>query len=442
MPPHSGVTLSIGFDDTDSPSGMCTTFLAYKMVASLRDDGAEFLDFPRLVRFNPNVPWKTRGNGAVSMKIRTADASRTKSLATELVRRYSDTGNGANPGLAFLEGEIPDDFARFSELAMWQLVSRRKARDFAAANGLDFLSLGNGQGLVGAIGAIGYRFGDHTFELLSYRRESEFGKQRSISPESVRLLQEKNQDTFGSFDEKRSRILIAPHGPDPVFYGIRGERATSLLHAARLVRSDEKPGGYMIFKSNQGTGDHLKHDLGPGPMRPYHSGMITGIVKDEPESARGGHVFFTVMRGQERFRCAVYRPTGMVPTALALIPGDKICVGGGVRRASKNFPRVLNVEFIRILALQVCQVYSNPVCKSCSKSMKSKGKGQGYMCTRCGSRSPAKIARTVPRSIREQLYLPAVSSHRHLTRPMQRIGRNNTASRFAESIPWMKQYDA
>ena len=44
---------------------------------------------------------------------------------------------------------------------------------------LKTLSLGNGQGIVGAIGAIGYKFNDHTFELLTYRTKSQFGKKRN-----------------------------------------------------------------------------------------------------------------------------------------------------------------------------------------------------------------------------------------------------------------------
>jgi tRNA(Ile2)-agmatinylcytidine synthase len=31
--------------------------------------GAEFIDYPNLIRLNPNAPWKTRGNGAVSLRI-------------------------------------------------------------------------------------------------------------------------------------------------------------------------------------------------------------------------------------------------------------------------------------------------------------------------------------------------------------------------------------
>ena len=70
--------LNIGFDDTDSPTGMCTTFLAYKIVDLLQKQKTEFLDFPKLIRFNPNIPWKTRGNGAVSLKIKTNQPSKIK----------------------------------------------------------------------------------------------------------------------------------------------------------------------------------------------------------------------------------------------------------------------------------------------------------------------------------------------------------------------------
>lgn len=435
---NSSGTLCIGIDDTDSPKGMCTTFLAYKIVGHLRKQGVEFLDFPRLIRFNPNIPWKTRGNGAVSLKLRAQDTAKIKSQVKGLVRRYSDTKNGANPGLVFFESKtVPEDFSKFSDLALWQLISRRKARKFAAEHGLDFFYQGNGQGLVGAIGAIGYSFDDHTFELLSYRKRHNFGKKRQISAQDVQVVHEKNPGTFSSFDEKRRRVLIAPHGPDPVFYGIRGEDVESLLRAAEGLKTSEQLDGYMIFKSNQGTGDHLKNRLDPANMRPYASGRLTGTVKTKPRIARGGHVFFTISLGDHEFRCAVYRPTGMSHVAMKLIPGDRICVGGGVRKASKNFPRVLNVEFLDILDLKEDLVLSNPVCNQCSKSMKSKGIGQGYQCSKCGRRSSKTQTRSVPRNIRAQLYLPAVSAHRHLTRPLQRAGRKNTKPEFSESVSWV-----
>ena len=216
--------LNIGFDDTDSPTGMCTTFLAYKIVDLLQKQKTEFLDFPKLIRFNPNIPWKTRGNGAVSLKIKTNQPSKIKKQIKNLVSKYSDTKNGANPGLVFFENDIiPSEFTKFSNLALWQLINRNNAKKFVKKNNLDFYYEGNGQGLIGAISAIGYDFSDHTLELLSYRKKSKFGKERIISAESVKKMQENTFPyTFNSFDTKKSRVLITPHGPDPVFYGVRG----------------------------------------------------------------------------------------------------------------------------------------------------------------------------------------------------------------------------
>jgi len=435
--------LNIGFDDTDSPKGMCTTFLAYKIVDLLKKQETEFLDFPKLIRFNPNIPWKTRGNGAVSLRIRTKNPSKIKNQIKNLVEKYSDIKNGANPGLVFYESkEIPEQFTRFSKLALWQLINRNLAKKFATKNNIEFFYQGNGQGLVGAIGAIGYDFQDHTLELLSYRKNSNFGKERKLSAKSVKTMQEKTLPyTFNSFDNKKERVLITPHGPDPVFYGVRGENVTSLLRATKILETDEKLAGYMIFKSNQGTGDHLKNEFNITNIRPYASGKITGIISDEPKIVKGGHVFFSIISDGYELRCAVYKPTGISFVALSLIKGDKVCIGGGIRKASKNHPRILNLEFIDVINLEKNLIKSNPICKKCDKKMKSKGKNQGYQCTKCGKKLANKVILEIPRKIKKQLYIPSVSAHRHLSRPLQRIGRINKESKFDESASWFCVYE-
>ena len=434
--------LNIGFDDTDSPKGMCTTFLAYKIVDLLQKQKTEFLDFPRLIRFNPNIPWKTRGNGAVSIRIKTRNPSKVKNQIKNLVLKYSDVKNGANPGLVFFESDtIPSEFTNFSNLAMWQLIKRNNAKRFAKKNDLEFFYQGNGQGLVGAIGAIGYDFQDHTLELLSYRKRTKFGKERKISVESVKIMQEKTfPNTFNSFDTKKGRILITPHGPDPVFYGVRGENVSSLVYATKILKSDEKLDGYMIFKSNQGTGDHLKNELNFENMKPYASGKITGIVSNTPKIVKGGHVFFKILSKNYEFWCAVYKPTGISSIASNLIKGDKICVGGGVRKASKKFPRIINLEFIDIIHLEKNLVKSNPICKKCNKKMKSKGQNQGFQCIRCGKKASKKITVEISRKVKKQLYIPNMSAHRHLTRPLQRIGISNKTSKFNKYLSWFCVY--
>ncbi|RLI34099.1 DNA-binding protein, partial [Candidatus Bathyarchaeota archaeon] len=61
----------LGLDDTDSLKGGCTTYLAALLVERLsKIEGLTFTDFPGLIRLNPNIPWKTRGNGAVCLRLR------------------------------------------------------------------------------------------------------------------------------------------------------------------------------------------------------------------------------------------------------------------------------------------------------------------------------------------------------------------------------------
>ena len=200
--------LNIGFDDTDSPKAMCTTFLAYKLVNSLKQDNVKFLDYPRLIRFNPNIPWKTRGNGAVSLKIQTNNPTLVKNKVKKFIRKFSDLKNGANPGVVFYESQfIPNEFTEISKKALWSLITRRQIKKFISKNKLESFHIGNGQGLVGALGAIGYQFNDHTFELLSYRKKSQFGKKRKIVASSVKQMQEKTYPkTFNSFEIGRAHV--------------------------------------------------------------------------------------------------------------------------------------------------------------------------------------------------------------------------------------------
>ena len=68
-----------------------------------------------------------------------------------------------------------------------------------------------------------------------------------------------------------------------------------------------------------------------------------------------------------------------------------IKVGGGIRKASKIHPRILNIEFIQILKLEKKSKLTNPFCMKCKKNMKSKGKNQGFQCVKCKKSSPHKI---------------------------------------------------
>ena len=120
-------------------------------------------------------------------KLRLVIHQKIKNQIKNLVSKYSDTKNGANPGLVFFENDsIPNEFTKFSNLALWQLINRNNAKKFAKKNNLEYFYKGNGQGLVGAIGAIGYDFNDHTLELLSYRKNKNLEKKEKFQQKALR----------------------------------------------------------------------------------------------------------------------------------------------------------------------------------------------------------------------------------------------------------------
>lgn len=164
--------------------------------------------------------------------------------------------------------------------------------------------------------------------------------------------------------------------------------------------------------------------------------MIVGVVLVEPKIEKGGHVMFTITKDDVEIKCAVYKETGITKHAANLIVGDRVCVGGGIRKATSKHDRVLNVEFFQVLSLAKKLILVNPTCTKCKKNMKSKGKSQGFECIRCGKKSPKKETNQVFRQIKKQIYIPQVSAHRHLTRPQQRFGTTNKEARFDNSIPW------
>ena len=93
----------IGIDDTDSKNGMCTTYLCAVLVDELGKYGE--VSTPRLVRLNPCIPFKTRGNGAVSFEIKvvTGKEEVVKELVKSRVSEFSELQEEeTNPGVVFI----------------------------------------------------------------------------------------------------------------------------------------------------------------------------------------------------------------------------------------------------------------------------------------------------------------------------------------------------
>ncbi|KUO84309.1 MAG: hypothetical protein AT709_05015 [Caldivirga sp. MG_3] len=53
----------VGIDDTDTYDKGCTTYVMYNMLKEFIKTRSEerVVGYPRLIRLNPNIPFKTRG---------------------------------------------------------------------------------------------------------------------------------------------------------------------------------------------------------------------------------------------------------------------------------------------------------------------------------------------------------------------------------------------
>src|ERR687886_125338 len=86
--------LHIGLDDTDSLLGRCTTHMAFKITNYLlKKADIQLLDYPLLIRLNPNIPWKTRGNGAICLRVKAKNHADIIEYTKQLVEQGSAIGS-------------------------------------------------------------------------------------------------------------------------------------------------------------------------------------------------------------------------------------------------------------------------------------------------------------------------------------------------------------
>jgi tRNA(Ile2)-agmatinylcytidine synthase len=423
---HDEKILHIGFDDTDSTNGRCTTHLAYLLTNVLiKKFKVNFIDFPLLIRLNPNIPLKTRGNGAVCLRIKGRKYDEIKEETLHIIENYSDLENGANPGLAFYEkNNIVNDLISLSNNAMDKVLSRQLAEKIAKRNNIQYHLFGKGYGLVGALAAIGCQLNnDHTYETIAYRKKENIGTIRKIDEYKVKKLDDESFPyTFNNFDYRKNRILIAPHGPDPVFCGIRGENPVITSLFVKNLQINEELDGHMVFRSNQGTNLHLTEERRLSKILPFTSGHINCQVITKPTIINGGHIIFYVKDDlNDVLPVAVYEPTQLTKVAVLLEIDDKIEIGYGAHIKSNNL-KTLNLEYLVIKELKEILYYKNPLCENCGKATKSEGKNKGFQCARCKikKRNESKIAVKKNRKLICGLYIPDPIAHRHLTKPIFR----------------------
>ena len=399
------------------------------------------------MRLNPNIPYKTRGNGALAVgfgrgygsrhiigNIDGMDVhgySRIRSLeldddtwekivdAVDSLRMHD---HGTESFLLLTWKKLPVKYYREAlhrHIRPEDVDLRHEAiaayRSFAP----------EARGKIGATAALGWQPKRYTYELIAYRYPERIGTKRDIDPQSVIEMDEEIESTFDNYDRKNDYVAIAPNSPCPVLFGIRGTIPEDLIKAKDMI-CGEGWSRWMIYRTNQGTDDHIER-IHVKNVRPWMSVAITGTVAHEPKTIPGGHVIFRICDNTGCIDCAAYEPTKEFRDIVrALVPGDVIEVYGGVRKE----PMTVNIEKMRVIKLaRYMKRVPNIRCPRCGGSMKSHGKNE-VICRRCGYKlRGSKIPMVeVDRKIKPGWYEVPVIARRHLAMPLKLIYRHGKKS--------------
>ena len=434
--------IRIGIDDTDSPDGMCTTYLGALLCERLENLGYTIVD-RLLVRLNPNAPFKTRGNAAVCIVLESRSgecgndgghgdgSERVMSIADEkkelfelvcsLIDEYAEFDcEKTNPGAVVCESRVS---SAFYEKALRHFCTIDEAKSLLDGRS-DVLYRGwkLGRGLIGATAAVSADLPDFTYELLAYRNPKSKGIREFDRDSIFRAEKETYPQTWDSVDVVNDAVVCVPHTPDPVLFGIRGCSPDAVSKARSFIIS-EIPERQMIWRTNQGTDAHLI-DGDISTIEDGCSYRLPCYVQETPATLEGGHVLLKVadMPACGRIlECMAYEPTkNFRDIVRSLRRGDFITVCGSYKNGS------LNLEKICVRSLAKDTVTKPPVCV-CGKRMTSAGRGQGYKCRRCGAKATEPEITEIPREIDEGWYEVPPVARRHLSMPLVRsaVKENN-----------------
>lgn len=427
----------LAFDNTDGPDGGCTSHAAFRVLLALPELALRGL--PRLVRLNPNVPWKTRGNAAVVLPLGRPEGPQVR--AGELRGREvlafpdgrppsgSEAGGiverawtvlrelaqpGALPGVAAFAAPPP-------AAAYWQAVRTFVPPDEAKAAlaelGAPHRVQGDGRALVGCLAAAGWPGPPSSFEVIAYREPRVWGQPRALDPAPLLGL-DASGATFHTADPTTRRLACVPRTPDPVLCGLRGRDPETLVAAAipAIARAAREPvDGWLLWSSNQASGDHVTRVERMTDVPVMGTAEVEATVEWPPERRQGGHAYVTLRDAAGlHFEAVAFEPThGFRDMLSALLPGDRVVAVGAVGDG------LLKLEKLRIVQPAAHRTKRNPDCPRCGRRMRSKGPSTGFRCSGCKERLPpsAVVWEESPRGVDTAWHEPPVMARRHLHRP-------------------------
>ncbi|MFB6132020.1 MAG: DUF1743 domain-containing protein [Halanaeroarchaeum sp.] len=406
----------IGIDDTDSRErGMCTTYAARLVARRLREHGYRVPTL-RLVRLNPAVEHKTRGNAALAVHT-AAPPSVAFEVATSVVDERAVTADdGTAPGVV-VATRSDERVVSFAADAVTTIHELDEAVRLIAAAGYRSAGWGGGRGKIGALAAVGAHeaFEEWTYEYIAYREPDRWGTPRDVDHDSLFAAADRAYpDAWDTVDREANAPVCVPNAPGPILYGIRGDDPFAVATVAAGI-DGEPIHDRALFVTNQGTDVHVR----PGELGNLSDGRayrVTGTVGDEPETRQGGHVFFAVGDGDQRLQCVAFEPTKRFRNRVRnLREGDRVTVVGEVSEGTLKLEKFAVRDPVE-------SEPRPPRCPACHRSMESAGAGQGYRCRDCGTTAPGTVDVAVDRDLDEGWYEVPPVARRHVAKPLVRGG--------------------
>ncbi|GGN13006.1 tRNA(Ile)(2)-agmatinylcytidine synthase [Halarchaeum nitratireducens] len=410
---------TVGIDDTDSRTrGMCTTYVAHRIATSLEVRGHDVARV-LLVRLNPAVEHKTRGNAALALHT-DAPVDDAFAVARDAIADAAEVGDDrTNPGLVVAPGDpaaVPDAVADFAREAVRDHHGIDDA--LARCEEVGYRSEGwkNGRGRIGALAAVGAwrAFDGWTYERIAYREPSRWGRERDVEHDSVFAAADAAYPTvWDTVDRAAGETVCVPHTPGPILYGIRGDDPAACRDVAARIEG-ESIAAARTFVTNQGTDAHLRDADALDALRDGRAYRVDGTVTRAPETERGGHVFFAVEDETGRARCAAFEPTKRFRDRVRdLRVGDEVTLCGEVSDGTLKLEKFALRE-------RVTTARTTPTCPDCGRTMESAGATQGYRCRDCGTSAPGKVAVPIERDLDPGWYEVPPRARRHIARPLVR----------------------
>ncbi|WP_299335725.1 tRNA(Ile)(2)-agmatinylcytidine synthase [Haloplanus sp.] len=410
----------VGLDDTDSRDrGMCTTYVATRVATAIEAAGGT-VDCTRLIRLNPSIEFKTRGNAALCLET-DLDPDRAFDLAVENVESLAAVADPrTSPGVVVAHttaDAVPDPVADLARRTLRERVDLDEAIELADSLGYRHRGWDGGRGRIGALAAVGAGrvFNDWTYEHVAYRSLDRCGTPRAVNADSVFAAADAGApDAWDTVDRGEGELVCVPAAPGPVLYGIRGDDARTVREVARAIDS-EPVDRSATFLTNQGTDAHLQRGA-VGTVRNGRAYRVDAVVDDAPETRAGGHVHLTVRDGDDRLPCVAFEPTKRFRDRVrALHSGDRVTVCGEVSRGTLKLEKFA-------LRDPVTTDRAVPSCPDCGRSMESAGRDQGYRCRDCGTTAPGRIDRNLNRDLDPGWYEVPPCARRHIAKPLIRGG--------------------